>query len=279
MRRVIYSLYIDIPNSKLVSHRESKKLFADNYPWLLERQKQYAKTIGVDYKHFRASKTFNRYCEWFNVNYPDVSFYNIVNFYKIHLLYELSKDYDEVLYLDMDVIPTTQESFFDVWDLSKGIAIKTGYDNQADNPNFSKAIDLNHSVRSPFAKYWNTRCMLSEAEVSKQTVVFNTGILGACSKHLHQLEYFKNFEETLNAMTEMMVDEFYPENIRKLFGYDNETIWGYKTLMLDVPYQELDADWHFFMDKWSYVTDTSKLIHCISKNFLYVREWCEKNNI
>ena len=30
--------------------------------------------------------------------------YNIVNFYKIHLLYELSKNYDEILYLDFDVV-------------------------------------------------------------------------------------------------------------------------------------------------------------------------------
>ena len=33
-----------------------------------------------------------------------ITSYNIVNFYKIHLLYELAKKYDEILYLDFDVI-------------------------------------------------------------------------------------------------------------------------------------------------------------------------------
>ena len=46
MRRVIYSLYIDI--QKPVSHFENQKKFNDNYSWLLERQQQYADICGVD---------------------------------------------------------------------------------------------------------------------------------------------------------------------------------------------------------------------------------------
>ena len=91
--------------------------------------------------------------------------YNIINFYKIHLLYQL--EYEEILYLDMDVIPVTKLNFFDEWDLSKGIAIMSG------TAESQKSIDTDtrellylkyrtNSVRSPIAKYWNTRAMLTE---------------------------------------------------------------------------------------------------------------------
>ena len=56
-------------------------------------------------------------------DYPYLTTYNIVNFYKIHLLYKLAQEYDEVLYLDFDVVPMKSDNFFERWDLSKGIAI------------------------------------------------------------------------------------------------------------------------------------------------------------
>ena len=55
--------------------------------------------------------------------FPFITTYNMVNEYKIHLLYELANKYDEVLYLDFDTIPMTNESFFDAYDLKQGIAI------------------------------------------------------------------------------------------------------------------------------------------------------------
>ena len=70
----------------------------------------------------------------------------------MHLLYQL--DYDEILYLDMDVIPVTDKNFFDVWDLKKGIAIMSEEWSIKDN-NRDK-----HCVRSPLAKYWNAHALL-----------------------------------------------------------------------------------------------------------------------
>ena len=35
-------------------------------------------------------------------DFPYFTGYEIINFYKIHILYELAKDYDEILYLDFD---------------------------------------------------------------------------------------------------------------------------------------------------------------------------------
>ncbi len=279
MRRVIYSFYIEIPKDKVVSHIESVDLFAQNYNWLLERHKAYADSIGVEYKHYINDQEFEEYKLWFDNNYPDISFYNIVNFYKIHLMYNLVNDYDEILYLDMDVIPVTSENIFDEIDLDNGVAILTGTHKNQDKIRMQNITRQTHHVRSPTAKLWNTICMLSDYGIfDREPAVFNTGIVCARSSDLNKIAYFDNFEESLNLMRDMIDDEFYPESIRSLFGYDNETLWGYKTRINDVKYQPLH-DWHFFMDSWSYISSSAKFVHCVSKDFEYVRNYCEKNNI
>lgn len=262
MSRVIYSLYIDIQNA--VSHFENKDKFNNNYQWLLDRHKQYADLCGVEYKHFGYDDQYVEFAQQFG---PEISEYNIINFYKIHLMYQL--DYDEVLYLDFDVIPVTKLNFFDEIDLSKGIAIMSEDWSLRD-------YDRNrHSVRSPLAKYWNARAMLGESKP-----VFNTGIVGASKKSLLELDYFGDFQNTIDHMTDLIDDDFYPDDIRNLFGYDNETVFAYKLFSKNLSYQNLfETGWHYFMDRWTYIPPRSKFVHCINKDFQYVRDWCEKTGL
>lgn len=281
MNRTILSLYIDIPKENLVSHHESKQKFNDNYDWLVDRQKEYADKIGVDYNHFTYEDGYKEYREWFRKEYPEVSEYNIVNFFKIKLLYDMAETYDEILYLDIDVIPSTDDNFFDVFDLSKGHAILTGSARtqlDLDRP-LQKIIRHNFTVRSPLAKYWNAKIMLQTEGHGDKVEVFNTGIIGITSQQLKDINYFSDFKGTLDYMKELINDEDIPEKFRRLFGYDNETIWAYKVLSNDVTYQELGDYWHHFMDSISFIPGEAKLIHCVNKDFEYVRNWCEKNNI
>ena len=90
---------------------------------LLNCKINYANNINVPFRMFEYDDTYKKYEENFRNNYPFITTYNIVNFYKIHLLYELSKEFDEILFLDFDVIPLTTDNFFDVWDLNKGICV------------------------------------------------------------------------------------------------------------------------------------------------------------
>jgi hypothetical protein len=259
MSRVIYSFYVDIQNA--VSHFENKDKFNSNLNWLLDRQKKYADLCEADYLHFVYDDKYIEFSKQFG---PEVSEYNIINFYKMHLLYQL--DYDEILYLDVDVIPVTKFNFFEVWDLKKGIAIMSEEWAYKDSPNRKL-----HSVRSPLAKYWNARALMGYGKE-----VFNTGIIGADQKSLKELNYFKDFHETLKEMKELTEDDFWPDDIRNLFGYDNETIFACRIK----EYQNLyRTGWHYFMDKWSYIPQTTKFVHCINKDFDYVRKWCEKFNI
>ena len=112
-------------------NQKAKRNFADHYDWLLERQKEYADKIGAEYRHYTYDDKYIELQKWYNERHPYITEYNIVNFYKIHLMDELVEEYDEVLYIDLDVLPATDENFFEEHPLSKGVAIKKNAHNKS----------------------------------------------------------------------------------------------------------------------------------------------------
>jgi hypothetical protein len=301
MKRLVYSIYIDIPKDLLdpqpPHHGETedknvkaKRQFAEHYPWLLQKQMEYAAAIGAEYRHFTYDDKYQKLREWYNETYPFITEYNIVNFYKIHLMYELAEQYDEILYLDLDVLPVTKENFFEAHDLSKGIAIKKNSHGMSMNKDFIKHREdlyerkgeAGGSIRSPMAKWWNSKALCLEyGNPIEDIPVYNTGIVGFNKYWLDKLGFFEDFEETLYDMKELCEDEhtMYPKFAQALFGYDNETIWGFKAHMNDVPSIWLDGRWHTFLDKMTIIPSKSKLVHIINKSFDEVRDWYEKNNL
>ena len=301
MKRVIYSIYIDIPQDELdwqppysgeteSKNDKTKRKFAEHSDWLKNMQMDYANSIGVEYRFFPNDDRFKAFKKEYNEKYPFVTAYNVVNFYKIHLMYELAKEFDEVLYMDLDVTPLTSESFFDAWNLSEGVAIlknepkvNRGVESIKNNTEFRKTRDSSiHSIRSPAAKYWNCYAMLEEEGFDPSlSKAYNTGIVGISAKHLEQLGYFDEFDYILNLMCELRDDEhsMYPMWIQEMFGWDNETIWGFYMESKEIPRQWLDGKWHHFMDKHKYIPKGTAFVHIINKEIEFVREWCEARNI
>ena len=274
MKRVIYSLYVDVPASE--HYGDSKNwqdtprkaaitvdAFKEHYDRLVEVKHWYAKRSDVDFLMFEYDQQYKTFEQNFLKDYPDFTGYEIINFYKIHLLYELSKKYDEVLYLDFDVVPFTDKSFFDVWDLSKGICV---YNN---NDHVVKNVRVNHSIRSPSAKYFNCHAMLLEHGLNPKNDVINTGIIGARKEDIQKLDFFGKFKDTIDLMTELRNDTsgLYPQNIIDMFRYDNETIFSFKIEINNIKIQWLDDKWHYFLDKQKFIPKDTKLVHCICKDF------------
>ena len=233
MKRIIYSLYIDIDKAELDYQRpyawdtenlpkteRTKLLFQEYYPWLKERQIEYAKNIGVEYRLYENDEQWYAYKKFFNETYPQITAYNVVNFYKIHLLYELAKEYDEILYLDFDVVPLNNDNFFNAWDLqNNGIAILQNNSHVLYKYKEVMNKEYPSSIRSPTAKYWNCKAMSIASDLSGENNVFNTGIIGASSKDLKQLAYWDDFDKTLQLMDELKEDnEMWPNEIRRMFG-------------------------------------------------------------
>ena len=277
MSKVIYSLYVDVPakehygNSKNKHDTKEKAgitvdAFKKHYSKLVEVKKTYAENIDVDFLMFEYDEQYKTFEQNFLKDFPMFTGYEVINFYKIHLLNELAKTYDEILYLDFDVIPLTNESFFDVWDLSKGICV---YNN---NSHVIKDVTVAQSIRSPSAKYFNCHAMLLENGLNPRNDVINTGIIGARKEDIQQLDFFGKFKDTIDLMTKLRKDTsgLYPQNIIDMFRYDNETIFSFKKQINSVLIQWLDDKWHYFFDVQGYIPDDTKLVHCINKDFDFV---------
>jgi len=274
MKRVIYSLYVDVPAKEHFGDSKNKhdtvdkanvtiNAFKNHYDKLIETKITYAEYCEADFVMFEYDDQYKTFEQNFLKDYPDFTGYEIINFYKIHLLYELSKKYDEILYLDFDVIPFTNESFFNAWDLSKGICV---YSN---NEHVIKNVRVNHSIRSPSAKYYNCHAMLLEHGLNPKNDVINTGIIGARKEDIQKLDFFGGFKDTIDLMTELRTDTsgLYPQNIIDMFRYDNETIFSFKREVNNIEIQWLDDKWHYFLDKQKFIPKDTKLVHCICKDF------------
>ena len=195
-------------------------------------------------------------------DFPELTGYEIINFYKIHLLYELAKNYDEILYLDFDAVPLTNESFFEHWDLSKGICV---YNN---NAHIIKDRKVSQGIRSPSAKYFNCQAMLIDKGLGAKNDVINTGIVGARKEDIIKLDFFGGFKDTIDLMTRLRSDtSLYPQNIVDMFRYDNETIFSFKTKVNQINIQWLDDKWHYFLDTQKFIPEETKIVHAISKDF------------
>ena len=266
MNRLIFSLYVEVPDNEFVdnvkTNLNTKKEMNDNYQKLVDCKQQYADSIGVD---FVMVNKYKEYYDEMKSKYPFLTTYNIINFYKIYLLYKFSSKYDEILFLDFDVVPNTKENFFEVWDLSKGIAILNNNDKVM---RLDELTESNQTIRSPTSKYYNTKAMLFDMGMKTENDVVNTGIIGINKSNLYKLAYFNTFDQDMIKMTQLKFDtSVFPKKVVGYFGYDNETLFGVKIKENDVPVQWLDDKWHYFFDKWLFIPKDTKLIHVINKRF------------
>ena len=273
MKRVIYSVYVDVPSEEHYGQSKQRNdttekaditvnAFKKHYDKLVNTKITYAEYCESDFIMFEYDDQYKTFETNFKKDFPELTGYEIINFYKIHLLYHLAENYDEILYLDFDAVPLTDESFFDRWDLSKGICV---YNN---NSMIEKDRLVNHSIRSPSAKYFNCQAMLIDKGLGARNDVINTGIIGASREDILKLDFFGGFKDTIDLMTRLRSDtSLYPQNIVDMFRYDNETIFSYKREINKIKLQWLDNEWHYFLDTQNFIPKETKIVHCVCKDF------------
>lgn len=274
MKNLIFSLFIEYEdddfadtgtNNFIYSDENKKNKFQIYKDQLIECKNQYAEKIKCDFVMETDEENLNNFIEKYNLHF--LSKFDKINFYKIYLFYKHAENYDNILYLDFDVVPNTDENFFEVHDLSQAIYIKTS-NKLVDKVNENNYIPKK-SIRSPFAKYYNTYGMLLNDIGCGDNNVFNTGIVGMSKKSIFELSYFDDFEKKIDYMTEIKQnkDKFFPDAIADNFNYDNETLFSYLIEKNNVTWCELDDNWHYIYDKQEKIDNSSKLIHFINKRF------------
>lgn len=286
MSKVVFSIYIDIPWEKLdnpgwydwssdrfihTDKSQRVKLALKAFEKQLNEVKQrYAKDIGADYILFSDDQEYADFCEMFRTEYPQISEYDIINFYKHWQMKELSKKYDKVCYLDYDVVPNTKDDIFDAHD-PEAFACAESNSQAIRGKRLDMIHQYRHDIRNPATKYWNAHAMLCEEGYDDQadTDVFNTGIMVATKEVIDQFDYFGNFKEVLDLMTFLKNDEdsMYPSQIKRVFNYDNETVFAYKRIVNNVKIDYINEMWHFPLMENGPLNLRAKMFHVISKQF------------
>jgi hypothetical protein len=289
--KVVFSVFIDIPEDRLDNpgwYDQGKQVITDkskvtklallnNAELVTQRQKQYANDIGADYILFKYDSTYKKFFDDIKNRFTEISEYDIVNFYKHRVMRDLADEYDYVCYLDFDVIPNTTDCVFQVHNVDKALAVAES-NRLAIRGKVIKSKYYNFCIRNPATKYWNTHALLTEEGYDPENDVFNTGIMAASSKIIKQLDYFKDFEYVIKLMSDVKHDEFslYPENIQRVFNYDNETVFSFLIQTRNIQINYMKKEWHWLVDELmsepKHVDPKAKLYHFINKKMEWIKD-------
>lgn len=282
--KIIFSIHIDIPEERLDNpgwyvngvqvntdkSKVTKLALLNNAERIQESQRKYANSIGADYRLFQYDDYYKNFYDGIKVDYPEISEYDIINFFKHRVLRDMADEYNYCCYMDFDVIPNTTDCIFASHNVDKMLAVAE-MNRLAIRGKVIKAENYNACIRNPASKYWNTHAMLFEEGYDPENDVFNTGIMAGSSEVIKRLDYFKDFDYVINLMTQVKYDEFsmYPNNIQRVFNYDNETVFSFwiKTRQIEIQYME--KLWHWIVDETitdpKHIDPRAKLYHFINK--------------
>lgn len=273
MKNVIYSFYIDIePNNS--KHTNTKNKLKSYYSDLLNVKKEYAKKCNAEFIMFGQDEVYDKFKSEYNLYEFDT-----LNFYK-HFLYEnLFEKYDNILYLDFDVIPNTNQSFFEEFDMSKinvrsvNSTVKNTWPKNALIQKNEKRKTYDYIIDKHFDKY----SMYIKA-LAKQSMLFandnydvsyeviNTGIICASSKQLKKIQLMKNLNNLIDLLNKAKNEEYFGNTISSLYEPNNETFFTYLLEKNNIEWNNLPKTWHDMIMESDNISN-SKILHIINKKF------------
>jgi len=261
MKRLIYSLYkedVDEHQSCGDYKRGQFKKYKDQ---LEEAQRKYADTCGAEYQLIDPTNTN----------------YNKIQLEKLFLLEDFCKYYDEVLYLDFDVVPITNQSFFETFDLNflcfhevvRTMAV-VQYEDQRDKIFYKKFANIMkwYTAMTPFTKMAAKNAMLMLDNIIGKETIINTGVVAGNKQSIGLLKLKDRINMIDEKLEEAREDNIYPSNISEMFFQNNETYMSYLVERFSLPYQEIGTQWNYVLyDESDSPNSNNHFLHYISKDF------------
>lgn len=253
MKRITFSIYNDNVDQNHRSTNDFKlNQFRKYKDRLADSQRVYAEKCHSDYTLIETSSTD----------------YNTIQFEKINQLEKFAQDYDEVLYLDLDVVPHT--SFANIFEendtstlcihplvrdlTSKQMKIYLEYDN-FDNQNV-------------FCKTAAKKSMLLLDDIYGNNNLYNTGVTMGGSEVIKRLNFMEQLEDLHKLLDEAKEESLYPNEIARNFYYNNEVYVSYLIERDNLPITNLGMQWNFILDGYqSEPSAACYLLHHVNKEF------------
>ena len=278
MTNIIYSIYIENKEPNLSEkHQFTKTQLKKHYEKLVDVKKEYAKHCNAEYRVYENDTFYQK----FKKKFEGFEF-DIINLYKIYLWEELGKDYDNVLYLDLDVIPNTTENFFETFDMNKicvyspnaikeNVWTKTMLKNYKKNIHSFEYLITKTDKYNEYVKAMCKRAMLAtDNKFDTDYLIANTAILGGNSNAIKKLRYTERLDEMSYTLKKAKEEQFFGETISKLFFANNEIFVHYLLDKDNIDWYNLPKEWHTYLMKNDKITSdlkSVKMIHLINKRF------------
>ena len=253
MTRIIFSIFNDNIDQNHKSTNDYKLSQFKKYSTQLKECKEiYANLCNAD----------------FVLHQTKITDYNSIQFEKIKWLEHYADHYDEILYLDYDVVPTPwATNIFDVHDTSTLCMhplrrdLKSGQLRSALNDDWMD----NQNV---FVKTCAKKSMLILEGMSGNDFLYNTGVVLGGSEVIKTLNFQEQLQYMHDLLDETKCDSLYPEPITRNFYYNNEVYISYLVERDEIPHTDLNMNWNFIMDDvQTNPTEAADLMHHVRKEF------------
>lgn len=251
-KRVIFTSYDDLIDSAKTHLDQAKaKMIEEYFDRLVKNKKDYADLIEADFIFYHNSM------KDFYVGKENE--FTKVNLYKHQLMADLAEEYDEVLYVDLDVCFNTTLNIFEEHDMSAGIYIKDMNSDVLDK-NKDSLLYTSLGFRSPTLKYHITKDLLE----GKDNYVINTGIILSKSEFIKQIQFRERVSEALDKIAEIKRNK--TNLFEQQYYANNESIFSYILEKYNIPYVIMEEKWHQIINEKAREID-GYCLHFINKQF------------
>lgn len=262
MKRIVFSQYSKVDPFRNSSNQTKTDQFEKYYRRLYKAQYDYAERCNADYECLK----------------PDITYYPDLQFEKIYQMERYAEEYDQILYLDLDVVPSEDApNIFNVYDTSNICMHPLRRDLTTKERKLMIEYD-GFDNQSVFCKTAAKKAMLLLDDVSGNDLLYNTGVTLAGSEVMKQLNYTERKPQLDKLLDEAIEDSIYPEDITKHFFYNNEVYMSYLVERYDIPHIDLPQSWNYILDGYQrWVThrqvgmvnnhDIAHMVHHVNKEF------------
>lgn len=307
MKRIVYSIYNEIPDNALEKNQpysgdtipkslRAKLQFKKHYNTLKKCKEEWAELCGAEFKIFNTNPDpkndiFNLFKQKFGLHFgQNRKDYDIMQFFKIFVFEQMANYYDEIVYLDFDVIPNGHFSPFDYWNMSKinvlGIDSKKEniwsiHDLQQLNRNKSPhdTIVKSFDKQNMYCKMMTKKAMLATQGINGNNIVTNTGILGGNSQAIKKLNFFDDFVFKIDTLIQAKEEQMFGPVIADKGFINNEIFFAFHLENKNIPWENLTQQWHYMLMSGNLRVprdelERAYLIHVMDKNFEKVFKIC-----
>lgn len=175
--------------------------------------------------------------------------------------------YDEILYIDFDVIPKTYTSLFENFDLNKLCVYSVPVPYPEELFLYRTKDDNWHSM-DMYVKASAKNAMLLLDNITGLNECVNTGVLAANKRSMENLNFSENISLCDLKLNEARNDNLYPTSLSKVWKPNNEVYMSYLLEKFNIPFNNIGLKWNFILDHTSKkYSPASYFIHQVNKDF------------